>query len=271
LQEIFDSHLALTRALLEREGPVDVVVWPESAIQGNDAGGAIDAVQDLARSSDTPFLVGRSFVEDGERYLNLQLYIDARGRLRDSYSKRHPVPFGEYVPVGFLRRFVGTLESEIPVDQEPGTLATVFNVEDNTIATPICFESVFPRDFLDFAREGAELYVLSTNNASFEHSYASQQHIAHTRMRALETRQWIAQAALAGISAQIAPDGTISHATDLFTAETFVTDLRVREASSLYARTGDLFPALFALTAPFAALVALRRRSITGATSEETR
>jgi apolipoprotein N-acyltransferase len=117
---------------------------------------------------------------------------------------------------------------------------------------------VFPRDFLDFAREGAELFVLETNNASFEHSYASQQHVAHTRMRALETRQWVVQAALAGISASIAPDGTISHTTDLFTTEGFVTDVRTRGPSSLYTRTGDLFPALFATTA---ALVALWRVS----------
>ena len=124
------------------------------------------------------------------------------------------------------------------------------------IATPICFESVFPRDILDFARNGAQLYVLSTNNASFAHSYAAQQHLAHTRMRALETRQWVVQAALSGISATLTPDGQILHETKLFESTAFVTTVHVRPAHSLYARTGDVFVFVFAI----ATLVAIVRK-----------
>ncbi|MGH2760266.1 MAG: apolipoprotein N-acyltransferase, partial [Actinomycetota bacterium] len=110
------------------------------------------------------------------------------------------------------------------------------------------------------------LFVLSTNNASFERSYASQQHVSHTRMRALETRQWVVQAGLAGISAVLGPDGSVRHTTGLFESAAFVADVRVRPAQSLYALTGDLFPALFAGLGGAGALYALarrRRRSLT--------
>jgi apolipoprotein N-acyltransferase len=163
-----------------------------------------------------------------------------------------------------LRRFVGTLQSEIPVDQRPGRKATVFDVEHRRIATPVCFESVFPRDFLDFARQGAELFVLSTNNSSFEHSYASQQHIAHSRMRALETRQWVVQAGLAGISGVLGPDGSITHTTKLFETTGFVADVRARRAQSLYASTGDVFPSIFGAMTMLGLLEAIvsRRRKL---------
>jgi apolipoprotein N-acyltransferase len=256
---ILRSHIRLTRELLRTRGPVDVVVWPESAIANSVADQGLAAVKQLALETDTPFLVGRSFFSE-DAYFNLVEYVAADGRVKGSYSKRHPVPFGEYVPLPVLRNAVGTLQSQIPVDQRPGTEPTVFDVEGTMIATPICFESVFPRDFLDFDRKGTEIFVLSTNNSSFERSYASEQHLAHGRMRALETRQWVVQAALAGISGVMAPDGSLSQTTKLFTKDAFVADVRARTAQSLYAATGDLFPSIFAGLAGAGVLFAVARR-----------
>lgn len=241
---IVRNHIRVTRELLARRGPVDVVVWPESAIANSVAVTGLAEVKSLAVETNTPFLVGRSFFTD-DSYFNLVEHVAADGRVAEEYSKRHPVPFGEYVPFPFLRNVVGTLQSQIPVDQRPGNVATVFDVEGRLIATPVCFESVFPRDFLDFERKGAELFVLSTNNSSFEHSYASQQHIAHSRMRALETRQWVVQAALAGVSAVMGPDGSVTHTTRLFRTTGFVADVQARGSQSLYAAIGDVFPSIF--------------------------
>jgi apolipoprotein N-acyltransferase len=266
---ILQNHIDATRALLANKH-VDVVVWPEEAVGEGVSPGAFDMVRELAREVGTPFLVGQTYVDEdrgvrgasprGESFRNVVRHIDASGRLVETYQKRHPVPFGEYVPVGFLRRYVGTLQEQLPTDQVPGDVANVFDVDGRKIATPICFESVFPRDFLDFVRNGAELFVLTTNDSSFERTYASEQHVAHSRMRALETRQWVVEAALSGISAVITPDGTISNRTKLFTTDAFVADVRTRKAQSLYARTGDLFPGLFAAASAVAALLAFVRR-----------
>jgi apolipoprotein N-acyltransferase len=265
---ILRNHVDATRALLAgRE--VDVVVWPEESV-GEGAVEGLAVVQDLAREVDTPFLVGQTLVDESGAFRNVVRYIDATGVVRGTYEKRHPVPFGEYVPVGFLRRFVGTLRDQIPTDQQPGHTPDVFDVargsggvprgDGTRVATPICFESVFPRDILDFARAGAELFVLETNDSSFERTYASQQHLAHTRMRALETRQWFVQAALSGISAVIEPDGMMTHTTRLFTTDAFVADVRTRTAQSLYAKTGDVFAEAFAVAAAVAFIAGLRRR-----------
>ena len=242
---ILDAHERLTKALIKRHP--NVVVWPEDSIGVGVRDSAESEVEQLARRTHTPFIVGRSVLVSANGFHNTTEHITAQGTQDGVYIKRHPVPFGEYVPLRFFRSFVGTLQEQVPYDLMPGRHATVFAVDGTKIATPICFESVFPRDILDFARNGADLYVLSTNNASFAHSYAAQQHLEHARMRALETRQWFVQAALSGISASIAPDGRVSHTTKLFTSTAFITDVGTRPAHSLYAHTGDVFAFLFAI------------------------
>ncbi len=259
---ILANHIRETEKLL-RSRRVDLVVWPEDSIGIGVSPGAVEQVQGLAQERHVPFLIGHS-VDEGPRapFVNTVEHIAPDGRSVDRYAKRHPVPFGEYVPIGFFRRFVSTLSSQVPYDQTRGTRANVFAVAGTRVATPICFESVFPRDFLDFEDNGARLFILSTNNASFEHSYAARQHIAHTRMRALELRQWVVQDALAGISGVIAPDGRITHETKLFTTAGFVVTVYARSAQSLYAKTGDLFPSLWAALSGIAALwvLTVRRR-----------
>jgi apolipoprotein N-acyltransferase len=249
---ILERHLRLTKAMFatrrETHQPLpDLVVWPEDSIGVGVRDTAETEVASLARSLHTPFIVGRSVLVSQNGFHNTVEHITANGTRDGVYIKRHPVPFGEYVPLRFFRRFVSTLQDQVPYDLKTGRAANVFDVEGAKVATPICFESVFPRDILDFARNGADLYVVDTNNASFAHSYAAQQHLAHARMRALETRQWVVQAALSGISATLTPDGRVQHETKLFTSDAFVTTVRARPAHSLYARSGDVFAFGFAI------------------------
>jgi len=259
---ILAQHIAETRKLLAH-GRVDVIVWPEDSVGIGVSEGAVAKVQALAREFHTPILFGHS-VDEGpaEPFVNQVQHIGPDGSVLDTYQKRHPVPFGEYVPISFLRRYVSTLSEQVPFNQTPGHRANVFSVAGTKIATPICFESVFPRDFIDFERDGAELFVLSTNNASFEHSYAAEQHIAHTRMRALEMRQWVVQDALAGISGVLTPDGRLLHRTKLFTTAGFVVTVHARPEQSLYHVTGDVFPSIWAVLAGLAVLWIVGRKRI---------
>jgi apolipoprotein N-acyltransferase len=259
---ILANHIAETRKLLAHR-KVDVVVWPEDSVGIGVSDGAVEQVEALAREYHTPFLFGHSVDESpAEPFLNQVQHLGPDGSLLDTYQKRHPVPFGEYVPISFLRRYVSTLSEQIPYNQTPGRRANTFAVAGTHIATPICFESVFPRDFIDFEHHGAELFVLSTNNASFEHSYAAEQHIAHTRMRALELRQWVVQDALAGISGVIAPNGTLTHRTKLFTTDGFVVTVYARHSPSLYHDIGDTFPAIWAILCGLAVLWVVGRKRI---------
>ncbi len=259
---ILANHIAETRKLLAHRS-VDVIVWPEDSVGIGVSDGAVQKVQAVAREFHTPILFGHS-IDEGPRapFVNQVQHIAADGSVLDAYQKRHPVPFGEYVPISFLRRYVSTLSDQVPYNQTPGRRANVFSVAGVKIATPICFESVFPRDFIDFERNGAQLFVLSTNNASFEHSYAAVQHLQHTQMRALEMRQWVVQDALAGISAELTPDGRVLHRTKLFTTAGFVVTVRARLGQSLYHETGDLFPSIWAVLTGLAVVWEVVRKRV---------
>ncbi|HVE92529.1 MAG TPA: nitrilase-related carbon-nitrogen hydrolase, partial [Actinomycetota bacterium] len=112
-----------------------------------------------------------------------------------------------------------------------------------------------------FARKGSEVVVYTTNDSSFERSFASEQHLAHARVRALEMRQWGVQAALSGISAVIGPDGSVTGRTRLFEPDVVRAELRARPAASLYSRTGDVFAAAWAAAAAAAVALALAVRA----------
>lgn len=237
--EIVRNHLELTRRLAP--GEVDVVVWPEDAVGSGAPPDSLDAVSAQADRLGASLLVGHSEVNpEAETFDNFVVHFGPDGRRRGDYLKQHPVPFGEYVPLAFLRDHVTTLD-QVPYDLARGDRSVVFDLGVARVATPICFESVFPRDVRAFAREGAELHVVATNDASFGRTAASAQHLAHARLRSLELRQWTVQAALSGITAVVAPDGAVSHRTELYAPELVRATMYARPAHSLYAKVGDLF------------------------------
>jgi len=242
-EAVVRGHEELTRTLVGR-ADVDLVVWGEDAI-GEVVTDGLDRASALARTLGTPMVVGRSeVVPERNGFYNVMDHIDASGRVVDTYAKRHPVPFGEFVPLGFLRRFVTTLD-QVPYDMLRGEEWVVFDVRTRSgrvgVATPICFESVFARDVRALARRGAEVMVYSTNDSSFERTFASEQHLTHVRMRAAELRQWGVQAAISGHSALVDPNGVVIERSPLFVPTVVEGVVQARAASSLYARVGDLF------------------------------
>jgi apolipoprotein N-acyltransferase len=61
----------------------------------------------------------------------------------------------------------------------------------------------------------------------------------------VENRVWLARAANTGISVFVAPSGRLHAATGLFTPATATVEIGLGARPGLYARMGDLIPALF--------------------------
>ena len=162
----------------------------------------------IAERHDAYVLV--NVIERGPRGLvrNTDRLYAPDGHLVGSYSKRHLVPFGEYVPWRSHLGFIGALD-QVPEDFTPGTHPEVFRVGRSRVGTLICFESAFSGLARDTVRAGAEVIVVSTNNRSYRRSGNSAQHLESSRMRAAETGRAVVQAAVSGISAVISPAGTV--------------------------------------------------------------
>lgn len=252
---VFDNHLRVTR---RAGGRVDLVVWPESSIEGDlpEDRQVIAKLAELVRGMGTYLHAGASLDAPGERFENVSLFFGPHGAEVQRYVKMHLVPFGEYVPA---RRFFEPLAAQlqrVPRDGVPGTEAVVFSLPQGGFASVICFESTFPRVVRSFVRRGAELLVVSTNNSSFERTAASRQHVAFSQLRAAEHRMWVAHTALTGISAVIDPSGRILEETSLFEPDLLTPQVRMQQSPTLYARLGDWVP--LAAAAWIAALLILR-------------
>jgi apolipoprotein N-acyltransferase len=71
----------------------------------------------------------------------------------------------------------------------------------------ICFESIFPYLARRQAAAGADILLVTTNDAWFGMSWAASQHFAQAAMRAAETRLPLARAANDGYSGLFLPSG----------------------------------------------------------------
>ncbi len=248
-----EKYLALSRSATE-EGPVDLLVWPESAtpFYFQEAGPLSDAVRDLPRSVGSRLLFGSPAYEAANRqyrYLNSAFLLDSGGEILGRSDKIHLVPFGEYVPLGRFLPFIEKLVVGVG-DFSPGSISPL-PVNGGEIGVLVCFEGIFPDLARDYVRKGSGLLVNITNDAWFGKSSAPFQHLAMTRFRAVENRRWVARAANTGISALIAPDGRIVEQSPVFKPLFMRGAVALRDELTLYNRLGDLLPMLFVAVSLF--------------------
>ncbi|WP_396449553.1 apolipoprotein N-acyltransferase [Actinomadura sp.] len=235
---VLDNHVKATHELAAkvRAGQVprpELVVWPENAsdldpYREPDAYTAIDgAVRDVG----VPVLVGAlTDTPDGEKVENRGIVWDPESGPGDYYVKRHPVPFGEYLPFRDILTKLITRFERIPRDFAKGTRSGVMKLGPVTIGDVICFEVAYDKEVRDVAP--GDILVVQTNNATYGRTSLPPQQIAMSRLRAVEHGRTILVAATSGISAIVAPDGRM-----LAESREFVPDIQVRTVPARTQRT----------------------------------
>jgi apolipoprotein N-acyltransferase len=239
----------------------DLVLWPENSSDIDPYTNA-DAAREIdraARAIDAPILVGAIVNGPGRFISNTAIVWDPDDGPGDTYVKRHPVPLGEYVPArGFFRFFSSDVDRV--TDQHAGDEVGVLDVGGAAVGDLICFEVVYDGLVGDVVDGGAGMIVVQTNNATFGHTDESAQQLAMSRLRAVEFGRTVAVAATSGISAVVAPDGTIAESSELFTPAVFVEEIAQRTSRTVAQRLGAAPEwALTAVAAGSLLAVALQR------------
>jgi apolipoprotein N-acyltransferase len=237
-----DMRAATRTALDDPRGAPDLLVWPENAIDGDpsaspELAAILDDTLDLLDGS--PLLSGA--IEDGAAagtHRNTMLLFDDSRTATDRYVKRRLVPFGEYVPARPLLSWYPPL-ARVPSDGIPGTEPSVISAAGARIGVGICFDVVFPRFFHQQVREGADVLVLATNNSSYGRTAMSDQHIAFSQLRAVESGRWVVHAALSGRSAIVDPSGGVQQRTAQYEQAIIRADVPLVEGLTLATRLGD--------------------------------
>ena len=244
---ILDNHVQPTVELAEdvKAGKVeqpDLVIWPENA-SDLDPGRfpeARRAIERAASAIGVPILVG-ALVDhpDEEGYVENQGIVwDPETGPGDSYTKQHPVPFGEYVPYREqLSKVISRLD-RVPRDFWPGEESGVLQVGPARLGDVICFEVAYDEIVRDTVNSGARALVIQTNNATYGNTGQPEQQLAMSRLRAMEHGRAVVTAAPSGISAIVAPDGTIEQRTEEFTQDVLTASLPLRDDTTIADRVG---------------------------------
>jgi apolipoprotein N-acyltransferase len=122
------------------------------------------------------------------------------------------VPFGEYIPFRGLISSFSSLPALQPVDFTPGHRAVVFRIGQVRLGDVICYEVGFDNLVASEVNAGANLLTEQTNDADFEvdgQLGETLQQLAMARIRAIEFDRSMVVAGTTGVSAIIAPDGTL--------------------------------------------------------------
>jgi hypothetical protein len=91
-------------------------------------------------------------------------------------------------------------------------------------------------------RDGAGFLVVVINNASYERTAASEQHLQMSRLRAVENGRWVVHAAVSGISAFVDPEGRVVDRRGLFEPAVMRRTIRASSRQTAYTRLGDWVP-----------------------------
>ncbi len=222
---VLDNHAARTHELAAavRAGTAprpSFVVWPENSsdIDPYRNADAAAVISDAAADIGVPILVGAVVgTDDPLRNLNQGIVWDPVTGPGQTYTKRHPVPFAEYMPFrSFFRVFsdkVDLLRGEFLPGTTPGNLS----IAGVDVGDVICFEIVEDGLVRDVVDGGAQLLVVQTNNATFGYTDETWQQQAMSRVRAVENGRDVLIAATSGVSAVIRSDGHVESTIGLFT------------------------------------------------------
>ncbi|MCA9609833.1 MAG: apolipoprotein N-acyltransferase [Myxococcales bacterium] len=237
-----------------REGPLDLLVWPESAATfrlPRDPGVPIEGYFHRAIAfygledpgfPRTPLLFGGLSSELGEgenRLYNTAFLTDDQGRIAAHYDKTYLLAFGEYLPLG----------ETFPILYEwspntghftPGDHVHSLPFGEHRIGALVCYEDILPGFVRAVMNEDdPQLLVNVTNDAWFGDTQEPWVHLALAEMRAVEHHRYLIRATNTGVSAIIDPLGRVTEHSEVFERASLRGEVRMMEGHSVYRTTGN--------------------------------
>ncbi len=252
-RQVLDNHVRETLRLADevdagRSPRPDVVVWPENAsdVDPTRDRTAADEISAASVRIGAPILVGAVLANADGTSTNSVLVWDGAAGPGERHDKKIVQPFGEYLPYrSFFRLFSSYADSAgnfVPGHGD-GVVHTPDADESDAVAIAVgvatCYEVAFDRAPAEAVRAGARILAVPTNNATFGDTEMTYQQLAMSRVRAVEHSRTVVVAATSGVSAIVAPDGTVTSRTALFDADHLVATVGLRTDTTPATRWGS--------------------------------
>ena len=242
-RDVVARHFAATR-LLDADDKIDLVVWPENAIDVREFASS-NVRNDIAAEAQrlgAPFAVG--VTEDaGDNFTNAQIVVLPDASAGGRYDKVLRVPYGEYVPLRGLLESLGAPVDRIPRDAVAGTQPAYIDVSlpsrTERLAVAISWEVFFSRRVNDGVTNGGGVVLNPTNGSSYTGEILQQQQVATSQLRAIESGRFVVQAATTGYSLVVDHDGHVLQRIPIGKQAVIFHDVEIRTGRTVYSRTGD--------------------------------
>jgi apolipoprotein N-acyltransferase len=257
-----ETILQRYRELSESAPASQLIVWPEAAIpatlhQVDPA--YLDSLRALARNRGTDFLIG--VIERDENRRDYYNSVIALGSTPSVYRKQHLVPFGEYIPLEPLSRWLMS-SLRIPMSQlssGPGPQMPL-TIAGRTVGVSVCYEDAFGEEVIR-ALPHATLLVNVSEDAWFGNSLAPHQRLQMARLRALEAARPMLRAANTGPSVVIDHRGRVQSRSPQFQQHLLHAKVQPTRGMTIYAHGGNVFIVTIAIGLLIAGRLAARRRN----------
>ncbi|MBN9409758.1 MAG: apolipoprotein N-acyltransferase [Burkholderiales bacterium] len=195
-----------------------LVVAPETALPllpRSLPEGYWQSLVDVFATGERAALIGVPLGDRSEGYFNsvVGLKPGAAGPTPYRYDKQHLVPFGEFVPPMF-RWFTSLMDIPLGDFGRGAPVQPAFEWQGQRLVPNICYEDLFGEEigayFLDAAKAPTVL-VNASNIGWFGDTVAIDQHLAISRMRAIEFARPMLRATNTGATAIIDHTGNVTH------------------------------------------------------------
>jgi apolipoprotein N-acyltransferase len=232
--------------LISKETDRDLIVWPEAAMPAylNQIAPVVALLNDASHQHGMDFVFG---VIEGDAvsraYYNSVVSV---GRTPGSYRKQHLVPFGEYLPLPILFRWlVDSMQIPMSNFSTGGRDQPLLKAAGQSLGVTVCYEDAFGEELIR-QLPGATLLVNVSEDAWFGDSFAPHQRVQMARLRALETARPMLRAANTGPSTAIDHRGAILASTAQFKQDVLRAEVQPMTGATPYVRWGNWAVVVFA-------------------------
>jgi len=260
LRRAFDAHWALMQG-----PPVDLVALPESVFPVPlqfVPPQYLEAFGNYARGGNSALVFGVFLEQPAGAYFNSAVGVAPGDVPPAHYSKRHLVPFGEFIPPGF-RWFVDLMQMPIGDQQRGAAVQPPMELAGQRVAVNICYEDLFGDVIADAWRGSAPPTIMlnMSNLAWFQDSLALPQHLQISRMRVLETQHPMLRATNTGATAIIDASGRVTGALPFLAAGALTGQVQGMQGMTPFVRWGNAPAVVLAMLLGLVASGVARRRN----------
>ena len=192
-----------------RQAQAKLIVLPETALPVlvNQLDPAyLAALRQHAQNQGGDILLGVVETRSGE-YFNSAISLGTSAE--QAYSKSHLVPFGEYIPLKSVFGWIYRDWLQMPLsDLSRGTSKQPLLIAGQKVGVNICYEDVFGEEIAQQLPQ-AGLLVNISNDAWYGQSFAADQHMQFSQVRAIETGRMVLRSTNTGATAIIDKHGQV--------------------------------------------------------------